>query len=485
MQRFTRALVLGLTGTLVTGSGAPRTASSWLQSESNIAVTKLFDNISPAGAKQGVVIASPQLTNPDYFYYWIRDGALTMQVVLNLYKQSSDATSKAKYKQALEDYMNLSQANQNAPAIAGLGEPKFNADGSDYTGSWARPQNDGPALRAITLIDYANQLLAENNQTEVQSRLYAGEFPATTIIKRDLEYVAHNWMNASYDPWEEIEGTNFYTLRVQRKAMIVGADLANKMNDGGAAVYYQQQATQIEQAIEEQLEDYGNGLLVPTANRVAGIDYKTSNMDASTILGVLHGQTANDPLPVSSELVLSTIYKLTQTFQKLYPIDQRADLPGVAIGRYPEDRYAGADFTGGNPWVLLTFAFAETLYKASAEIAQNGSMTVTPLTVDFYNGILARASLPTRVGAAETITASSNSTAFNDIVHALANEADSYVTKVMYHANPDGSLSEQIDRNSGFMTSAANLTWNYASVLTAETAQQSAQSRRALSVSNH
>ena len=40
----------------------------------------------------------------------------------------------------------------------GLAEPKFNADGSAFTGSWGRPQRDGPALRATALIAYSKWL---------------------------------------------------------------------------------------------------------------------------------------------------------------------------------------------------------------------------------------------------------------------------------------------------------------------------------------
>ena len=38
--------------------------------------------------------------------------------------------------------------------LSGLGEPKFEADGSAFVGSWGRPPRDGPALRAITLMAY-------------------------------------------------------------------------------------------------------------------------------------------------------------------------------------------------------------------------------------------------------------------------------------------------------------------------------------------
>ena len=37
-------------------------------------------------------------------------------------------------------------------------------DATPFSGPWCRPQNDGPGLRAITLISYANQLLDEGKE---------------------------------------------------------------------------------------------------------------------------------------------------------------------------------------------------------------------------------------------------------------------------------------------------------------------------------
>jgi glucoamylase len=41
----------------------------------------------------------------------------------------------------------------------GLAEPKFNADETAFTGSWGRPQRDGPALRATALISFGQWLI--------------------------------------------------------------------------------------------------------------------------------------------------------------------------------------------------------------------------------------------------------------------------------------------------------------------------------------
>jgi glucoamylase len=38
---------------------------------------------------------------------------------------------------------------------------------------------------------------------------------------------------------------------------------------------------------------------------------------------------------------------------------------------------------------------------------------------------------------------------------------------VKYHGGQDGHLSEEFDRNSGYMVGAGDLTWSYASLMTA------------------
>lgn len=53
------------------------------------------------------------------------------------------------------------------------------------------PITDGPALRATTLITYANWLVKNGNTSYVTSTLWP-------IIKLDLDYVSSNWNNTGY-----------------------------------------------------------------------------------------------------------------------------------------------------------------------------------------------------------------------------------------------------------------------------------------------
>lgn len=68
----------------------------------------------------------------------------------------------------------------------GLGEPKFNVDESAFTGSWGRPQRDGPALRATALITYSKWLTANGYTSTVSSLVWP-------IIQNDLSYVTQYW----------------------------------------------------------------------------------------------------------------------------------------------------------------------------------------------------------------------------------------------------------------------------------------------------
>jgi len=54
------------------------------------------------------------------------------------------------------------------------------------------------------------------------------------------------------------------------------------------------------------------------------------------------------------------------------------------------------------------------------------------------------------------------------VIKGLFEEADGYLARVLFHRNADGSLSEQMNRENGYMQGAPNLTWSHASIITAK-----------------
>ena len=406
---------------------------TWLLYRENESAAHLLNNISPNGALPGTVVASRERFNPPYYFNWIRDAALTMGTVETLFERLPEF--RAGHESAFYDYNYITRVHQVAPTLSGQGEPKFFVDGRGYDGGWCRPQNDGPALRAISLMRAADLLTANGKSNYVRRAMYDAKIPTNSTIKADLEFVAHHWREWNCDLWEEVKGDHFYTRMVQRKALLHGADFARRQGDPGAADFYLQQAKQVEAEILRHW-DPARGYFVATLNQFDGVA-KTSQMDASVILAILHGHTEDGFLDFLDSRVIQTVQVIIDRNRVLYPINQRAGVPGVAIGRYPEDSFAGH-----NPWFLTTAALAQFSAKAALRALEQGDRVKSQVFIRTTEDSLAR---------------------------------------IRYHEGADGAIDEQMNGETGYMTSAPDLTWSHAETLEAIWALQDYRTKLAAS----
>jgi len=389
----------------------------------------LLANVGPQpslGLAPGVVIAGTTKAHPDYFYHWVRDAALVMNVVGRMANHAP--AQRRRYDDLLAGFAAFSRKNQETPTFTGLGEPKFYVTGKAYLEPWGRPQNDGPALRASTFIRWATRLLDEGRCGEVVPNLYDAKLPSDSLIKRDLEFVAHHWRESCFDLWEEINGTHFYTRLAQRRALVDGAVLADRLGDGAAATFYREQAATITLDLKR-FWNPSRKVIMPTLDRTGGIEYKDSDLDTSVLLAIIHsGEDRGDWSP-SDPRVQSTLNALVEKFRTIYKVNDNGQT-GVALGRYPEDRYDGVG-TGseGNPWFLTTLSAAELLYRsASREAAEGGDARAVKLR---------------------------------------RRDADSFMTRALAHAGSDGRMAEQFNRYTGLEQGAKNLTWSFAAHVSA------------------
>ncbi|MCB0391049.1 MAG: glycoside hydrolase family 15 protein [Bdellovibrionales bacterium] len=373
----------------------------------------LMANISPSDAVPGTVIASPSRQGPDYYFHWVRDAALVMQVVLNLYEEEQDPVIKSFYLQRLDDFVDLTHLQQTNSGFQSYGEPKYFVDGRPYDGPWGRPQNDGPALRASVLMRYAS-VIVQNGQSLSQKLI--------NVIKNDLEYTIQFWRDPNFDLWEEVYGDHFYTRFAQRKALLDCQLWANENNFKNLAQSCTREVNQLNISLNE-FKDYDQEILKTTINRVGGLDYKYSNLDTANVLAVLHSYNHDGEFSPASSWVINTAKALDDKFKVLYPINSQYSHFGTAIGRYPEDQYYG-----GNPWFLTTFAMAELYYKLAIEFHSQDYFQI----------------------------------------------ADNYMKRGLFHRGHGGSIAEQMNKYTGFMESARDLTWSYASFLTAMKARRAA-----------
>ncbi|KAI9184390.1 hypothetical protein H9P43_003443 [Blastocladiella emersonii ATCC 22665] len=472
-------LVLCCCALLAAAQGAGPEFDAWVQQQRGVALAKTLANISPAGTARGCVVAATSKDTskdaPNYWYHWVRDSGLVMDALLGEYETTANATLAAALERTFLEYATFTLKNQNTRSRSasptdpmGLGEPKYEVDGTPFLGDWGRPQLDGPALRASALMRFAQEYLRRGGSlATVRDLLYAPALPAKTAVKADLEVVSHNLGVPNFDLWEEVQGQHFYTTLVQRRSLLTGAAFARFFNDTGAADWYQQQATPLAPVLAG-FWDGARKYIGATRDRTGGLDYKASNLDIAVVLGALHahGDATDGFYAPDADQVLATLLALKDAHRAAFPINTRyrADLP-PALGRYTEDRYYA-----GNPWFLTTLAAAETQYRVVARASAQNSLTVTPVSLPFFQDLVAGTGVTVAVGPVAKGTPQ-----FTALTQALVRAADGFMQRVRVHSGAGGRMDEQIDRYTGFMLSATDLTWNYAAFLTAAAARERAR----------
>jgi len=341
-------------------------------------------------------------------------------------------------------------------------------DGTAFTGPWMRPQNDGPATRAFATVRFTKLML--HRYLDGIDKFYGNATDVTPLMK-DLEYTAANWRKPSYEIWEEVKGSHFYTYMVQRRAMLDGAALAVRLKDFKNARRYRKIAKQIEREIST-FWSPRKGYITVTKRRVAGLNYKRSELDAQTVLAALHAGLDDGFFTPDSDKVLATWYRLVNVFSKLYPDNRHHKNVGPAVGRYPEDRYTGYNATlhGGNGWMLITAGMAECVYRTHITWRIAEKFTVTSRNIAFLRYITKN---KLRFSVGQRIK--KGSPTFISTLKALIGAGDSFLENVRLHTEADGMhLSEQWNRNTGKQQGAQDLTWSYTAFATAYTARKRA-----------
>lgn len=440
---------------------------AWLNNQAQNSITRLRDNINRSDTVPGTVVASPSKNDPNYYYHWVRDASLVMLTIERIIDRTSLTEEKDDLLRLVLDYADLTRIHQSqANSSPGhLGEVKFNVDGTAFTGPWGRPQNDGPALRAMTFIKLANLLLQNGHEAYVREILYDGKQPSSSVIKVDLEYVSHNWKNHDFDLWEEIMGHHFFTRLAQRRALLEGAELARRLGDGGAASWYELQARALESALTFHWSEK-DGFFKATLNRVGGIDYK-GGMDSSVFIGLINTERANDNfMSVLDDRFMKTAYTMDNAFRNLYEINRNHPHLGTAIGRYPEDQYDGyATGKSGNPWFLTTAALASYHYKVARALKNSFELKITPRNRLFLQNVISTQAVDQEIVPGNTLK--KGSAQYAALINGLIEKGDNYLKRNRFHMYKDGSMSEQMNRGSGFMQGAEHLTWSYSSFINA------------------
>ncbi|KAJ3560544.1 hypothetical protein NPX13_g9266 [Xylaria arbuscula] len=412
------ALLSALAACSVTnGRSLPRAddLDVFVQKQRALSLQNVLNNIGPdgsrvAGAKAGVIVASPSTENPNYFYTWSRDAALTMKMIIDEFLLGEE-----QLESYIEDYVHSQAMLQTVtnpsgtflPNGAGIGEPKYNVDLTRFNGAWGRPQRDGPALRAIALIAYSNWLISNDQEDKAKTVVWP-------VIQNDLSYVGQYWNSTGFDLWEEVQGSSFFATQNQFRALAEGSALAESI---GVQCTGCDQAPQVACFLNEA---YWNGEYF-----IANINSNTgrNGRDANTVIGAISVFDVNASCDDASiqpcnSRGLSNFKAFVDAFRNstLYPINEGiSQAEGIALGRYTEDVYFD-----GNPWYLITASAAEYLYDAVAQWKTQGSLTIDETSLAFFQDIYPTA-------RTKTYTPKDKCSEFPSILAAVTKYAESFV----------------------------------------------------------
>jgi glucoamylase len=384
---------------------------------------------------RGSILASPVPASydpdPDYFFHWFRDSAVVIDALRLLFEDGSagpDAIAR------LSEFVHFSLALRNLDGrklagaswrsrvtpdfqkflrtdadLAGVhgesvaAETRVNPDGTLDISSWPRPQNDGPAMRALTLLRW-------NSSTRLDPELGAA---VASLLRADLAYTQKHWRDNCFDIWEEEKGLHYYTLCLAAAALDAGAAWLGQQGDGALA----QAAAADARTIQRLLDGYW--LEQPGFYRSRQLESgqrSVKELDIAVILAVLHAAGNGVVHSVHDPRMHATLTQLEALFDGQYPINRnRPASCAPAMGRYAGDVY----YSGG-AYYFSTLAAAEFCFRAAARAA----------------------------GARQLLA-----------------RGDAFLETVRRFTPPSGDLSEQFDQKTGSQTSARHLAWSYAAFI--------------------
>jgi glucoamylase len=386
-------------------------------------------------ARAGSVVASPVLAaydpDPDYFFHWFRDSAIVIDALrllpgdglstdvlqafvdfvdFSLSLQDLDGESLAKSPEwragVAPNFQQYLRSNEDLACVQGTqvaADTRVNPDGTLDISQWARPQYDGAALRALTLLRW----LRRAGIGEV------ARIAAEQLLRIDLAATQMQCRNPCFDIWEEEKGFHYYTLRVGAAALLQGAAWLGERGESQLAAACRLGGGEILTLLDSYWRApqgyYGSRILE------SGV-HSTKDLDFAVILSTLHAGPDEGRHSVLDPRMQSTFEKLTQLFDAEYPLNRGRDASHApAMGRYANDRY----YSGG-PYFFSTLGAAEFCYRLAAAQGYEDSW---------------------------------------------AQRGDAYLRTVRRYAPADGEFAEQFDRESGLPRSARNLAWSHAAFL--------------------
>ena len=444
--------------------------ATWIEQEYRIAAREMLQSVSATHLEQhrpafgqvirpapGSVLASPVPAHydpvPDYFFHWLRDSAAVIGAVLELIgdgtlaeaghaivadfvafsldldrldgrKLADDPGYGAHVTADGRRYLRLREEMAQISGDRVRMEARFNPDGSLDIIRWGRPQLDGPAFRALVLMEYAD---AHGSSRALKA-----------LVDADVDFTLRHAGMDGVDIWEERLCGDYYTRSLQHALLSRAAAAASDRGDRAAAI------NTAVQRLSGLLESHWSSARGACLSAVSETPPTDRDVDFAVVLAALHANRTDGAHSVGDPAMQATLATLEGVFERDYAINRDDTTRAPAMGRYRGDVYQS-----GGAFYFSTLGAAEFHYR----LAVSAVSRAIQLT-DRNSAFLSRAAIAgAQPGSAQA--------------RALLHRGDAFMDTVQRFTPPSGALSEQFDQTDGHQTSACHLAWSYAAFVTA------------------
>jgi glucoamylase len=427
----------------------------WIERQYRHSAVALMRSISPVGIvkqrpgfaqtvrpRKGSIVASPVLgaydPEPDYFFHWYRDSAVVVDALRLLFEdptidcpalehisdfvhfslslQGLDGrtlSDSASWRDAVAlDFRRFVRTDQDLATVHGeavAAETRVNPDGTLDLSKWPRPQNDGPSMRAISLLRWRRGARFD--------AVLSGSVDA--LLAADLGFTRRHWREPCFDLWEEEKGFHYYTLRLAAAALDAGADWFEERGEAAEAQACRSDTAEILGMLDgywrEDLGFYRSRVLEGNAS-------SAKELDIAVIFAAVHAGGGGPSHSVRDPRMHATLAKLEVLFDAEYAINRDRGNRAPAMGRY-----AGDVYYAGGAYYFSTLAAAEFCFRAALNSAAKDSLVA---------------------------------------------RGDAFLATVRAYTPPGGELSEQFDQHTGVQRSAQQLAWSYAAFISCTEARR-------------
>jgi glucoamylase len=386
-------------------------------------------------SQPGCILASPTYhenlptVKQNYVYNWVRDAAI---VAMELAAADLPALPGG-ISDVFDDYVAFA-ATCWSKAPTELDRAKYTIAG-DLVENWPR-QNDGPALQTLALLSLFPKFSAPAQDT------------ARQLITANIGFVVDQHQHPNNNLWEEVYGQSFFTRSVQLKCLN-----AVREDAWGATVPagIDAAADWLADALQEHAQNGSYRSILDATNPRDGYD-PNSDIVLACVYGVVE---STDPVLLNTAAALFTQCTDPVTGYHINSDDAELGI-GPLLGRYPGDYYDGTHVsateegaTRGHPWAVCTAGHAELYYRVARVVLDDGRVPDDPLAGNFL----------TQAG---TSSQDDPGTA----AAALYRAGDRMLQAIVYHSD-HLELGEQFNAVTGYENSVRNLSWSYASFLSA------------------